>query len=347
MAITGLQCLGEGETRRLGVLGTDINPNFLTRAREGRYGEWSYRNVQDTVRATWFSKHGKTWEVQPILKQIVRFAPLNLRVEPGVDPKDWPSRQDIIFCRNVLVYFEAEAARRTLEQLGTCLQPGGWLVTGSTDPHFANIPGLNVVHEPELIAYQRPSGRPPMLATDAERPPIERPSWVAPPVVPKREPSPPPERAEALGPPAIAAADLLGEAKAFADRGETEHAMELLEMKLHRDALDPGAYLLRASLRMSQGQPAAAADDARAAVLLDRRLAMAHVLMAVARAELGETAGARRALKSAQDLLRVMPDPEAEVVHSGGATVGQLLATCSRLKSALGDARRTGRRSPR
>jgi chemotaxis protein methyltransferase CheR len=121
----------------ISILGTDINPQFLKKAEKGVYDPWSFRIVSPSIKERFFTHvHGK-YEISAAIKKMVRFERMNL-----VDEKPPQglilSSMDIIFCRNVLMYFDPDQAVRVLNRLHNALSDEGVLI--STPFEFSALP---------------------------------------------------------------------------------------------------------------------------------------------------------------------------------------------------------------
>lgn len=110
------------------VLATDVVPAVLAEARLGRYRDLALRHVDPALRARFFSEVDGEWVVTEALRERVRFARHNLCDAPPA-----PGRWDAIVCRNVLIHFEPDAARRVIARLSSALAPGGVLALGAAD----------------------------------------------------------------------------------------------------------------------------------------------------------------------------------------------------------------------
>jgi len=138
------------------VVATDVDESALEHARRGVYGPRSLRETPESVRARWFTATADGWEVGARLRRRVRFARSNLVTDP-LPPADLgPGGIDLVVCRNVLMYFTAEARARTAARLSHCLAPGGWLAVAPTELAPAIFPDLAVRLFPDAILYQRP-----------------------------------------------------------------------------------------------------------------------------------------------------------------------------------------------
>lgn len=157
------------EAPALQVWGTDINPKALEAARNAEYGRWSWRQGGDGA-----EEARRALALAPETKACVRFARHNLLDAPvfdleGADPAGPQERFDLIFCRNVLVYFSPLTAEAAVARLRSALKPGGWLVLGNMD--LGGQPqGFKRVGPAALCVYEKlgpdaaPAAAPPAVA---------------------------------------------------------------------------------------------------------------------------------------------------------------------------------------
>ncbi|MBI4199222.1 MAG: chemotaxis protein CheR, partial [Chloroflexi bacterium] len=118
----------------LTILATDINGEALEVARRGRYREWSFRGTPQGIRERYFHLRGaETFELDPRIRRMVTFAPLNLAEDGYPDVMTNTTAMDLILCRNVLMYFAREAQRATVARLQRALVPGGWLAVSPAE----------------------------------------------------------------------------------------------------------------------------------------------------------------------------------------------------------------------
>jgi chemotaxis protein methyltransferase CheR len=161
------------EAPALQVWGTDINEAALVSARAAAYGRWSFRaSIQDgsppdPVEALAHAEKLIQEVLSPQTQACVRFARHNLLEAPAFDGGKG-GRFHVIFCRNALVYFQAEAAAIALGHLVQALVPGGWLVLGNMDIS-ATPAGTRRVGSAQLCVFER-------LAEEAEAAPPPAPS---------------------------------------------------------------------------------------------------------------------------------------------------------------------------
>jgi chemotaxis protein methyltransferase CheR len=119
------------------ILGVDVNPIMVQKAERARYSAWAMREIREDIRDRWFRRDGREFALDDELRQMARFEVANL-VED--DPRVWaPRTYDIVFCRNVLMYFTPHAARALVARIAAALQPGGYLFLG----HAETLRGLS------------------------------------------------------------------------------------------------------------------------------------------------------------------------------------------------------------
>jgi len=147
------------------VLGTDLAFARLVAAKRARYTAWSMRGVSESIVARSFERHGKQFLLRADIRDAVEFRVLNLAAA------DYPSalygvgQMDVIFCRNVLIYFDLETVAAIAARLIASLAPGGWLFLGASDPPIAEFVPCEVVLTGAGLAY-----RPPGTTTGGETP---------------------------------------------------------------------------------------------------------------------------------------------------------------------------------
>jgi len=135
---------------RLEIIGTDISPSVLKIAKDGKYDDLSImRGLSPERREKYFSKLDSGWEVKPTLKTMVRFSEMNLQQSYNLLGKF-----DIIFCRNVLIYFSSELKTDILERMARCLNPGGVLILGGSESPTGYTKAFEMVRYPEGVVYR-------------------------------------------------------------------------------------------------------------------------------------------------------------------------------------------------
>jgi chemotaxis protein methyltransferase CheR len=110
------------------IVGTDIGVGAVEQARDAAFGDRAMRLVPEEYRRFFArSDDGRTWRAKPILTNLVRFRQHNL-----MDPlREKPF--DLVFLKNVLIYFDAESKKKVLENVRAALRPGGLLAAGAAE----------------------------------------------------------------------------------------------------------------------------------------------------------------------------------------------------------------------
>ncbi len=111
------------------ILATDIDTNCLNAARAGAYSADAIAPVSPEQRKRHFARRGPDYVVKPAIKNMVVFRQLNLVNDP------FPFRDpvDVIFCRNVMIYFDTETKRVLVQKFHRALSPVGWMLIGHSE----------------------------------------------------------------------------------------------------------------------------------------------------------------------------------------------------------------------
>ncbi len=137
---------------RVEVLASDISYSVLRAGQEGSYGESQMASVDYTFRLRYFDKMGDRYAVKKTLKDLVHFDFHNLKTEY------LPQRNDVIFCRNVMMYFDEAEQKRLVEKFYRCLNPGGYLFVGHAESLLGLTDKFQMIHRNSGTAYQRLEG---------------------------------------------------------------------------------------------------------------------------------------------------------------------------------------------
>lgn len=135
------------------IYGSDIDGDVLQRAKAGRYVEHSLRMLPDKVRRTYFRPDGREFRIQDDLRHCVSFTQVNVFDRRSAGRY---RHMDIIFCRNMLIYFDAAGRRQVTSSLFECLDPGGYILLG----HAESMATMSSLYRPvralDSIVYRRP-----------------------------------------------------------------------------------------------------------------------------------------------------------------------------------------------
>jgi chemotaxis protein methyltransferase CheR len=129
VAMTLLEHFPQLSTWQVRILATDISSEMVARSRAGRYGQIEVnRGLPANLLVKYFEKKGLEWQVKPPTQKLCEFRELNL-IEPwGALPP-----MDVVFLRNVLIYFDVETKKSILADVRSVLQPWGYLFLGGAE----------------------------------------------------------------------------------------------------------------------------------------------------------------------------------------------------------------------
>ena len=134
------------------VYGTDLDPKALEVARKGEYRASDAKNLPHAFRMKYAELEDDVFRVSETVKEHVRFSPLNLFEDRPI------SVVDLIFCRNVFIYFTKEQQEKVLERFWTALSRGGYLILGRSEKMASSFGGrFELVSSKERI-YRKPGG---------------------------------------------------------------------------------------------------------------------------------------------------------------------------------------------
>jgi chemotaxis protein methyltransferase CheR len=137
------------------ILATDLNDNSLETARAGIYGEYALRDTSDTLRRKYFTHAGgKKLQANDQLKAQIRFDRVNLSDDSKML---FQKGLDIIFCCNVLIYFDLVSKRPVVQHFYANLLPGGYLFLGQAESLFQVDDSFRLVHFSGTTAYWKPT----------------------------------------------------------------------------------------------------------------------------------------------------------------------------------------------
>lgn len=134
------------------ILGSDISNNALDIARTGIYREYSVRNMPEVYLKKYFTPKDGLYHLKDEVKRMVRFSNINLIEQSQVR---LVSYCDVIFCANVLIYFDIPAKQKVVSYLYDALNPGGILFIGYSESLHGITKMFKLIHLPKAIAYKK------------------------------------------------------------------------------------------------------------------------------------------------------------------------------------------------
>jgi chemotaxis protein methyltransferase CheR len=362
IAIALRELIPQIESWNILILATDINRDALRKAQQGVYGAWSFRGVERRIQETYFRMtNDKQFAIADEIKRMVTFDYLNLVADPFPSLTNNTNAMDLVFCRNVTIYFTAEVTQKLVHDFCNCLVDGGWLIPGPSEPNLLFYNDFEVKNFPGTVIYRKPmtpkAKAAPLFAFPSP-PVVSTPAPVLP-VLPRKEspkPAPRPQPPARLVPPrtvdpyqaaqelfqngqvdqalvklhekleqdpgAVPTYCLLG--KIYANKGNLEEAQHWCEQAIQREKLHPEPYYTLSMIYQQHGLMDMAVEMLKKTIYLDRSFVLAHYNLAQIYQHQGEKALASKSLQNVQQLLSGKPRDEL-VPEGDGLIAGRLM----------------------
>jgi chemotaxis protein methyltransferase CheR len=317
LAVLVREALPDLENWDVKIIGIDINPAILAKATQARYSAWSLRATPEDARRRYFRADGRDFVLAPAIQKMVTFEERNLVDE---DPQFWESLAcDVVFCRNVLMYFTPDKARDVVRRITQALLPGGFFFLGHAETLRGLTQEFHLCHTHGTFYYRRRDASETVAATaiwavppgeeaeDSLHTVVESTaSWVD--IIQRasdriaaldagrvRSPDPDPPRttpAEQAAPIGAARMWDLGPVLEAVRQERFSEALELIRSLPPDSHEDPDALLLRAVLLTNHGRLDESEEVCSRLLALDELNAGAHYLMALCREHAGDSASA-------------------------------------------------------
>jgi len=302
---------------KITILATDISSQALAKARKGIYRAWSFRNAPSWLKSSYFkTPDNLEFEIIPEIREMVTFSGFNLTHENYLSSVCKNHKMDIIFCRNVLMYFTIEWVAKIVQRLFQALTETGWLVVASCElsselfPHFipVNFPGAVLYRKgtaefsgnniPATIGYPQPYAN----------------------IIP----SPVPEMEVIKDSVAIVSkvVDLnpdgnLNSVRLLAGQGHLEEALSVCNEAIAADKLAAGLYFLRASILQELDKIHEAIQSLKQAIYICPDYLMGHFTLGNLFARLGNIKNATRYFNNTLELLNACSDDDIPAQSEG------------------------------
>jgi chemotaxis protein methyltransferase CheR len=120
---------GQLQGWQIEILGTDLSPSVLEKAKSGIYSQFEVqRGLPIQLLVKYFNRHGEMWQIAPELRAMIQYRSFNL-----LNDLTSLGRFDVVFCRNVLIYFDQETKAAVLERLHAVIERDGYFVLGAAE----------------------------------------------------------------------------------------------------------------------------------------------------------------------------------------------------------------------
>lgn len=149
---------------RIEILATDLSVEVLEKAKTGLYSQFEVqRGLPIQFLVKYFAQIGETWQIAPEIRSMVQYRPFNL-----LDSFAELGRFDVVFCRNVLIYFDQATKIDVLDRISRIVEPDGYLVLGAAETvvgltrAFKPLPDRRGLYMPEAAHKPAMMVRPPI-----------------------------------------------------------------------------------------------------------------------------------------------------------------------------------------
>ncbi len=325
---------------KIQILATDMNPAALEKAEKGIYTQWSFRNSPGWIKVKYFQDLGEgKFRIIPQIRNMVTFANLNLAADNYPDPANNTHAIDILFCRNVLMYFSDEWVSHISQKLYQSIQQDGWFAVASCELSSQRFPQFSSVNFPGAVVYRKGGGELPASITtnqfqsdlnnflkkndskpnksesDTETALLSFSEFFVHEIemeVLKLSPVNIPENTSELK----VKKDIASEIRNLANEGNLIEALALCEVGIKEDKLAISLYFLQASIFQELNKTVEAITSLKQAIYMDHDFLMGHFALGNLYHRQGNLKFAMRYFSNALDLLKNLADddilPESE-----------------------------------
>jgi chemotaxis protein methyltransferase CheR len=308
LAMALMESTGSDIRKSFDILGVDIDQEALEICKKGVYGKMSFRSIQERIKAKYFSRiSGDEYAINPEVRNSVSFCHQNLL---GDDYCEDIMGVDVIFYRNVSIYFNTLAQRKIFDKLSNALNEGGFIVVASSETISHDLGILPMIQKDNMFLYQKRHGELGQGKT------VSTGLGYKLPLTPKVEDTPCSTKTVPAKKPENTNVEIINEAqvdlKALYEAAFTLYkkksysaALEVLDELLAHDPEHTDALLMKSSIMLSLGRHAEAQQICIDALNVDNLQLEAYLLLASVRSMDGKHDDAIKALKQA---IYVSPD---------------------------------------
>jgi chemotaxis protein methyltransferase CheR len=134
------------------ITANDLSERVLESARRGAYNDYTLRTTPEEIADRYFDRDNGQNKIKPEVKRLVSFGQINLRDRAQLKRVE---RSQIVFCRNVIIYFDDEMKKRVINAFYDNLLPGGFLIIGHSESLHNITRAFKPIHYPGAIIYQK------------------------------------------------------------------------------------------------------------------------------------------------------------------------------------------------
>ncbi len=341
----------------ISILATDLNPQFLKKAKEGIYSTWSFRETPKEVQSRYFKKIGAGWQIDETIRKMVHFRQVNLSETDFYAQQNMHKSLDVIFCRNVLMYFSPELIRRVGRGFYDVLAPQGWFITSPVElsdelfDEFGKVQydkcivyrktiHKQVLHKPVSHPHKRAEKPEPLdfsfksRKAVADKPPKAKHTNPIVGVQPYELAEHLFRRGQYAECATLCRSELLKArekhswqrllSRSFANMGQLEESLKVCQEMLNFNRLDADTYYLMATILVEKSELGEAVKVLNQGFYIDPDHLMSHLLMAGILRRMSKDATAAIHLEKIKKLLNGL-DVKVVLDETEGLTVGSIL----------------------
>ncbi len=258
IAMTLLHLLPDILDWNISILGTDINPVSLKKAEKAMYSEWSFRNCKENLKTMHFIPRKDRWEVTQNIREMVRFRFLNLIRDPFPSLSSSIIGEDVIFCKNVMMYFDETVQNCLIDRLFNTLVEGGCLVVDPVEYSASRFSNFTSHRVKDYVFYLKQRKEIDTVKEISKSPPLKIKKTIKKPVFKTIKVSKKKAVTDLVEPVKTAEKlvleDLLKRAKELANLGKHEEALKATEQYQKVDKATPESYYTRSMIYLALGQ---------------------------------------------------------------------------------------------
>ncbi|MFA6770559.1 MAG: CheR family methyltransferase [Bacteroidales bacterium] len=309
--------------KKIKIIATDISDKALKKANEGVYTEWSFRETPSNIKEKYFKAIDGKWHISNEIKKIVSFSHLNLITEEYPSLSQAIYDLNLIFCRNVLIYFSQKNIKLVANKLFNSLCEGGWLVTSQVELNSEFFPNFSKVNIDDGFFYKKEKLITPKKRAVKESPIINKSAHLKK-IYKHRTETKNRTITTSNEPESIVDISLLQSAQKLANKGEYDKALVILEKLLGSDSLNLNFFYLYATILSEKGDIEKAAEFYKKCIYLNPSHILANYMLGNIYVELGKKELSTKYFRTALEQARQI-DPTQEVNDSGGVSAARVI----------------------
>ena len=137
---------------KISITAVDLSKDMVKRAQAGVYGDYAFKTTPEEIKEKYFLKDPQGWKVKPEVQKLVRFQQMNLNDTLALKRV---ARSHIVFCRNVIIYFDEAMKKKVVGRFYDNLMPGGYLMLGHSETLHTISQTFKPIYHPGTIVYKK------------------------------------------------------------------------------------------------------------------------------------------------------------------------------------------------